>query len=74
MKNSTRWIIAVLAVGLALGSLFLFARTQAPVNTAADTACTDQCGNGSCEEMVCMAVGCPCAETVTSCPADCAPR
>ena len=34
--------------------------------------CTDQCGNGTCEEMVCMAVGCPCAETAETCPEDCA--
>lgn len=34
-------------------------------------ACKDLCGNGRCEEMVCMAVGCPCAETPQSCPQDC---
>lgn len=33
--------------------------------------CKDQCGNGVCEEMVCMAEGCPCAESTASCPADC---
>ncbi len=33
--------------------------------------CEDLCGNGSCEEMVCMAQGCPCAENPESCPADC---
>ena len=34
-------------------------------------ACKDLCGNGRCEEIVCMAVGCPCAETKASCPQDC---
>lgn len=34
-------------------------------------ACKDMCGNGKCEEIVCMAVGCPCAETAQSCPQDC---
>jgi hypothetical protein len=34
-------------------------------------ACKDLCGNGRCEEVVCMAVGCPCAESHASCPADC---
>jgi len=34
-------------------------------------ACEDRCGNGRCEEIVCMAVGCPCAESVSSCPQDC---
>lgn len=34
-------------------------------------ACKDVCGNGQCEEMVCMAVGCPCAESHATCPQDC---
>lgn len=33
--------------------------------------CEDLCGNGICEEVVCMAEGCPCPETTASCPADC---
>ena len=33
--------------------------------------CKDLCGNGTCEEVVCMAVGCPCPETKASCPKDC---
>ncbi len=33
--------------------------------------CVDQCGDGTCDEMVCMGSGCPCAETPTSCPEDC---
>jgi hypothetical protein len=35
------------------------------------SACKDLCGDGTCQEMVCMAVGCPCAESATSCPSDC---
>lgn len=34
--------------------------------------CKDLCGDGICQEVVCMAVGCPCAESPTSCPKDCA--
>jgi hypothetical protein len=34
-------------------------------------ACVDYCGDGECQEIVCMAVGCPCAETHKSCPKDC---
>ncbi len=33
--------------------------------------CRNLCGDGVCQKMVCMAVGCPCAETATSCPEDC---
>ncbi len=34
-------------------------------------ACVDRCGDGQCQEIVCMAVGCPCSETPESCPKDC---
>lgn len=33
--------------------------------------CRDFCGNGICQEMVCLAVGCPCAETPETCLEDC---
>ncbi|NMC64347.1 MAG: hypothetical protein GYA55_14375 [SAR324 cluster bacterium] len=33
--------------------------------------CEDLCGNGQCEEIVCMGQGCPCAENANSCPSDC---
>lgn len=39
--------------------------------TATQSACKDLCGDGTCQEIVCMAVGCPCPESATSCPADC---
>ncbi len=34
-------------------------------------SCKDLCGDGECQEMVCMAVGCPCAESLATCPKDC---
>lgn len=33
--------------------------------------CQNMCGNGSCEAIVCEGTGCPCAETIDSCPQDC---
>lgn len=33
--------------------------------------CKDFCGDGVCQEIVCMAIGCPCAETKATCPQDC---
>ncbi|MGH8453851.1 MAG: hypothetical protein ACRESW_04795, partial [Nevskiales bacterium] len=33
--------------------------------------CVNQCGNGQCQEMVCLGSGCPCAETAESCSQDC---
>ncbi|MGH8531071.1 MAG: hypothetical protein ACRETN_14710 [Nevskiales bacterium] len=72
MKAKRNWIIAVAAVLLVLAGLYFFSgRVQEPGSTAG-TVCIDQCGNGTCEEMVCMAVGCPCAETASTCPKDCA--
>ncbi len=38
---------------------------------AEEEACQDECGNGACQETVCMAVGCPCSETAANCPQDC---
>ncbi len=36
-----------------------------------DSICEDLCGDGICQEMVCLGQGCPCAESITSCPQDC---
>ncbi|HTK76797.1 MAG TPA: hypothetical protein VL371_16140 [Gemmataceae bacterium] len=43
----------------------------APEPPPVGPTCKNVCGNGSCDEIVCMAVGCPCAETKASCPQDC---
>lgn len=48
-----------------------FIEDERATRSAAGRACKDLCGNGRCEEIVCMAVGCPCAETAQSCPQDC---
>lgn len=36
-----------------------------------EETCKDLCGDGECQEIVCMAIGCPCSETKDSCPQDC---
>jgi hypothetical protein len=38
--------------------------------------CVNQCGNGECQEVVCLGSSCPCAESAQDCPQDCkaAPR
>jgi hypothetical protein len=33
--------------------------------------CKNLCGDGTCQEIVCLAIGCPCSETSESCPQDC---
>jgi hypothetical protein len=39
--------------------------------SAAAKSCKDLCGDRQCQEIVCQAVGCPCAESPKSCPTDC---
>jgi len=33
--------------------------------------CENLCGDNQCQEIVCQAIGCPCAETKATCPEDC---
>lgn len=33
--------------------------------------CEDRCGDRICQEIVCMALGCPCTESKEKCPEDC---
>jgi len=33
--------------------------------------CKNLCGDGICQEVTCMAIGCPCPETLKTCPEDC---
>jgi len=33
--------------------------------------CVNKCGDGTCQEIVCMGSGCPCPETAEACPQDC---
>ncbi len=46
-----------------------------PVNKKSKTApaaiCKNLCGDGNCDEFVCMSTSCPCPETKESCPQDC---
>lgn len=39
-----------------------------------EPVCEDRCGDGVCQEVVCEAIGCPCAETSFTCPEDCPPE
>ncbi len=52
-----------------------FEQDLPPKNNQAEASgkslCVNECGNGVCQEMVCMGEGCPCAETAQNCPEDC---
>lgn len=67
---------------LLIVSLYFYKRpsqkitTSEPISpTAPDTPtngiCVSKCGDGVCDEVVCLGTGCPCAETLESCPQDC---
>ena len=73
-KNVPPQLIAGLVVVLVVlvTALLLVSRRIQEQDAPVAGACVNQCGNGSCEELVCMAEGCPCAETAESCPQDCA--
>ena len=36
-----------------------------------ETICEDKCGDNIVQEVVCLVIGCPCAETFYNCPQDC---
>jgi signal peptidase len=41
-------------------------------STEGNFTCEDLCGDGICQEVVCLGEGCPCQENRESCPIDCA--
>jgi len=69
-QGKTNWnyilIVVVLAV-IVIGGVWWCSQTP----TEGEKICQDRCGNEICEEVVCLAVGCPCPETKESCPQDC---
>lgn len=50
-------------------SNIILPQTQDYIN---EPECRDMCGDGMCQEVVCMATGCPCPEDMKNCPDDCA--
>ncbi len=42
-----------------------------PGNMPDEFDCVDLCGDSICQEVVCLAEGCPCEETKYTCPEDC---
>lgn len=52
------------------GEVFTDTRKAIP-HLADGRICRDQCGDGVCQEIVCMGEGCPCSENRSSCPKDC---
>ena len=51
-----------------------FVETITPAAEPSGGVCVNLCGDGICQEVVCMGTGCPCSETPETCPADCKPK
>lgn len=71
MKDFLRIIVPILVV-LSVFALLLFIASYATLRPPKNFGqCVSHCGNGICEEIVCLAAGCPCIETQAICPQDC---
>jgi len=70
-----RIVLGAAGVALGLTAGVCFAQgggSGEPANPA--SLCVDKCGDGDCQEIVCLGEACPCAESAESCPQDCAPQ
>lgn len=61
-------VVLVVVLGLFLNSVF--AKAEKNQNQSSEN-CVDKCGDGICQEVVCLATNCPCAETKKTCLKDC---
>ncbi len=72
----TKKILAILTVFLAVATIFsltawVAAKADQNQGQNEEAVCNNQCGDKTCQEVVCQAIGCPCAETKENCPQDC---
>jgi hypothetical protein len=77
-QGKTNWkllLIVALIAAIAASGILWYSKTATETiteeKTGEEKTCQNQCGNGICEEIVCMAIGCPCPETKANCPRDC---
>ncbi len=61
--------IGFFVVFSAIGLVFRFYKTEN--KGTEEKICQDACGDGQCQEIVCLGNGCPCPETPETCPQDC---
>ena len=77
-NNKKKIILILIIVGILIAGATVVALnfnmvknwfTKQPIE---ELNCEDKCGDGICQEVVCQAIGCPCAETKENCTKDCA--
>ena len=79
MRRSILFFIPIILfavfIGIGLGQDIFGAFENALKNASpsfpGSKGCRDLCGDGICQEITCMAIGCPCPETPETCPEDC---
>jgi len=71
MKNITWLGILIFLVACTPQRPIVIQPGPPPIIPPEEPTCKDLCGDGICQEFVCMAIGCPCAESPASCPQDC---
>ena len=67
MKKVVMIFLFILLIAVIITGIILIKKD----NSSEALICVDQCGENICAEIVCLAEGCPCAETIESCPEDC---
>ncbi len=76
IQGKTNWkfiiILIFLTTIVAGGILFFKNHLFLQNNLILEENCENLCGDGICQEIVCMMIGCPCPETKEDCPQDCA--
>lgn len=71
MKDVLRIVVPVFVVLSVFAVLFCVGRYATLKPGKNFIQCVNNCGNGICQEIVCLSSGCPCAETQATCPQDC---
>jgi len=69
MKKIFILLIVVVWFGLIIAGYLLISNWLK--EPGEEKVCQDLCGDGICQQIVCLAIGCPCAETLENCAQDC---
>ena len=73
-KTNWKFLLIVVVLAAVVGGGILYWRQNyffIQFALPSEEICKNQCGDGVCQEIVCLAIGCPCPETKDNCPQDC---
>lgn len=77
--NSISFLVGLFVIGYGVVAGFLIMEWQVQKDNNSKTGisvplekkCINRCGDGACQEIVCMGNGCPCSESLQTCSKDC---